>query len=200
MFVSRRSGPFVALLLALSLALTGCGGSKASTTSTSPGGGSTSSSSSAPQTTTSTAASADSGATCPTSNAKGFAKSRFVLHTGEAFGAFHRYLYKPLKAGSFSAGSSGRAKTFIKAGVAVLFIKRQIRLASEDVKANPTLCKAIAAPLSNLGDSISGAVSKLQTGDISGIEQANSSISSIASSSSKNGVTVKENENANLNS
>jgi len=82
----------------------------------------------------------------------------------------------------------------------VLFIKRQIRLASEDVKANPTLCRAIAAQLSNLGDSISGAVSKLKTGDTSGIEQANSSISSIASSSSKNGVTVKENENANLNS
>jgi len=37
---------------------------------------------------------------CPTSNTKSFAKSKFVLHVGLAAGTFHRYLYKPFKAGT----------------------------------------------------------------------------------------------------
>jgi hypothetical protein len=38
--------------------------------------------------------------------------------------------------------------------LAALLVKREIRLASEDVKANPTLCKAIAAPLGKIGDTV----------------------------------------------
>ncbi len=136
---------------------------------------------------------------CPSSNAKNFAKTRFVLHTGEAFGAFHRYLYKPYQAGAFSKGSAGRLKTFLKAGAAALFLKRQVRLASEDVKANPTLCKIIAAPLVKVGDTISAAVSKLKGGDPSGIVAANTNITSIENSSASHGVAVKEDLNPNLN-
>src|SRR5882757_115478 len=84
---------------------------------------------------------------CPASNTIAFAKTKFLAHTGLAFGAFHRYLYKPFQAGTFKKGASGRITAFIKGGLAALFVKREIRLASEDVKANPTLCKAIAAPL-----------------------------------------------------
>jgi len=135
---------------------------------------------------------AAAGTQCPSTNTKNFAKSRFVLHTGEAFGAFHRYLYKPYKAGSFRKGTPGRLKAFVKAGAAALFIKRQVRLATEDVKANPTLCKAVAAPLAKVGDTISGAVSKLKGGDASGITDANTSIDGIKSSSASNGVAVKD--------
>jgi hypothetical protein len=53
-------------------------------------------------------------------------------------------------------------------GLAALFVKREIRLASEDVKANPTLCKAIAAPLGKIGDAVQAAFDKLKTGDASG--------------------------------
>jgi hypothetical protein len=42
---------------------------------------------------------------CPTSNTKSFAKTKFVLHAGLAFGAFHRYLYKPYQAGTFNKGA-----------------------------------------------------------------------------------------------
>ena len=38
----------------------------------------------------------------------------------------------------------------------MLFIKRQVRLATEDAKANPTLCKAITAPLAQIRDTLSG--------------------------------------------
>ncbi len=187
--MSRRTAPVLAVLLALSLLLTGCGASKTTATGTS-----SSQSSSQP----SEGASAGSSGDCPTSNTKSFAKTKFVLHAGLAFGAFHRYLYKPYKNHAFSKGANGRFKTIVKAGAAALFIKREVRLATEDVKANPSLCKAIAAPLAKVGDGISGAVTKLKGGDPSGIEDANSSISSIKDSAAKNGTTVKEDDSASV--
>ncbi len=137
---------------------------------------------------------------CPASNTVTFAKTKFVLHTGLAFGAFHRYLYKPLRAGTFNKGANGRIAAFIKGGLAALFIKREIRLASADVKANPTLCKAIAAPLGRLGDSVQGAFDKLKGGDGSGITSANAQIAGVESTSNKDGVAITENDNPDLTS
>ena len=135
-------------MLSLSL-LAGCksstsaSGTGLATTTQTPAAGSVTGSSSA--------------TSCPTSDTTGFAKTKFVLHTGLAFGAFHRYLYKPFKAGTFQSGAHGRISALVKAGLAALFVKREVRLASEDVKANPTLCKMIAAPLRKVGDKISSA-------------------------------------------
>lgn len=204
--MSRRTPPIVAVLLALSILLTACGGK----TGTSTGTTSSSSSSTQPQPaasvqpSTGAAAGAPSGAAaagtqCPSSNTKNFAKTRFVLHTGEGFGAFHRYLYAPYRAGVFTKPGS-RIKAFVKAGAAALFIKRQVRLASEDVKANPTLCKLVAAPLAKVGNEISGAVTKLKGGDPSGIQDANTSITSIESAAASKGAAVKEDVNPNLTS
>jgi hypothetical protein len=135
--------------------------------------------------------------TCPSSNTVRFAKTKFLAHTGEAFGVFHRYLYKPYRAGTFSSSSTkSKVVAFAKAGVAALFIKRQVRLASEDVRANPTLCKAIAAPLASVGDSITSAVDKLKSGDASGLTAANSAISAIEGSAGKAGDPVTEDPNA----
>lgn len=137
---------------------------------------------------------------CPASNTTSFAKTKFVLHAGLAFGAFHRYLYKPYQAGTFKKGANGRISAFIKGGLSALFIKREIRLASGDVKANPTLCKAIAAPLGKLGDSVSAAFDKLKGGDASGITDANTAISSIEATSQKDGAAITEDENADISS
>lgn len=143
--------------------------------------------------------SAGSGSTdCPTSNTTAFAKTKFVLHSGLAFGAFHRYIYKPLRAGSFQSGSSGRVKTFIKAGLAALFVKREVRLAYEDVKANPTLCKVIAAPLQAVGDKISGAVTALKGGDPSAVTAVESTVQGVESKASSAGTTIQEDANAPL--
>lgn len=137
---------------------------------------------------------------CPATNAVAFAKTKFVAHTGLAFGAFHRYLYKPYQAGTFKKGASGRISAFIKGGLAALFVKREIRLASEDVKANPTLCKAIAAPLGKIGDTVQAALDKLKTGDASGITNANSAVSAVEATSAKDGVAITENDNPDLTS
>ena len=137
-------------------------------------------------------------AQCPTSNTASFAKTKFVLHAGLAFGAFHRYLYKPYQAGTFKSGAHGRISAFLKAGLAALYIKREVRLASADVAANPTLCKAIGAPLRSIGDTIQSAVSKLKGGDASALTAIQTTISSVESKSASNGAAVQENANAPL--
>jgi len=53
-------------------------------------------------------------------------------------------------------------------GLAALFIKREVRLASQDVKANPTLCKAIAAPLARSATASSRRFDKLKSGTPAG--------------------------------
>ncbi|MEH3156522.1 MAG: hypothetical protein PGN29_14695 [Gordonia paraffinivorans] len=147
-----------------------------------------------------TATTSGSTTDCPTSNTTSFAKTKFVAHSGLAFGAFHRYLYKPYEAGTFRKGADGRLTAFAKGGLAALFIKREIRLASEDVKDNPTLCRAIAAPLARIGDTVQTAFDKAKSGDASGIDSVQSAVSSVSDSSKKDGVDITENDNPDLNS
>jgi len=217
---ARRVTAVLALLLAGCLLVAGCG-SKTSTTGTGSGSGTTSSSPAgsspaAPSTSSGSSGSSGSGAAgagsssssasgstdatngCPTSNTTTFAKSKFVLHTGLAFGTFHRYIYKPFKAGQFSSGASGRVATFAKAGATALFAKREIRLASQDVKANPTLCRVLAAPLSKLAATFDALGTKLKHGDTSGVNDANSQIAGISAASAKGGapITERTDENA----
>ena len=115
-----------------------------------------------------------------------------------AFGAFHRYIYKPLRAGQFRSGTPGRFAAFAKAGLAALFIKHEVRLAYEDAKANPTLCKLIAAPLQAVGDKISGAVTALKGGDTSAIGGLEQSVQDVKNKATSNGAAIVENPNAPL--
>ena len=192
----RRGASVLLMMVVALLVLTGCG----PTTSPAAPPAASSAGDAAlpgdPPESSADAAPIDEG--CPTSNTVAFAKTKFVLHTGLAFGAFHRYLYKPLQAGTFKKGASGRISAFIKGGLAALFIKREIRLAAGDVKANPTLCKAIAAPLGKLGDTIQAAFDKLKGGDTSGITDANALVSSVEGTSNKDGVPITENDNPDL--
>ena len=135
---------------------------------------------------------------CPTSNTTNFAKSKFVLHSGLAFGAFHRYLYKPFQAGTFKSGAHGRTLALVKAGAAALFIKREVRLAYEDVQANPTLCKSIGQPLQQIGDKVQDAVDGLKQGNFSPISILEGAISGVESKSSSAGTPIQENDNPSL--
>ena len=195
--MTRRTAPLLAALLTVAVMLSGCGGS--TTNSGAGSNGSIQSQTQPSAVSTGGASSAPTGGAagqCPTSNTKDFAKTRFVLHAAEAFGVFHRYLYKPYRNGAFAKGSSGRIRTFVKAGLAVLFIKRQVRLASEDVQANPTLCNAISAPLSQIRNTLSGAVDQLKSGDTSGIEGLNSVISGVQGSAARHGISVPDSQTA----
>ena len=135
---------------------------------------------------------------CPTANTTNFAKTKLVLHAGLAFGAFHRYLYKPFRAGTFTSGSTlHRTLVIGKAGASALFIKREIRLSIEDVKANPTLCRAIAAPLRTLEATVGDAISQLKHGDTSGLERANAAVAAIEAQAKSAGLSLPEDANAN---
>ena len=184
------------------LVITDCGkGAQNGTASAASASGAASSDSAVPADPSESAAdAAPIDESCPASNTIAFAKTKFLAHTGLAFGAFHRYLYKPFQAGTFKKGASGRITAFIKGGLAALFVKREIRLASEDVKANPTLCKAIAAPLGQIGDTVQNAFDKLKTGDASGITSVNSAVSSVEGTSAKDGDAITENDNPDLTS
>ncbi len=88
-----------------------------------------------------------------------FAKTKFVVHAGIAFGAFHRYIYKPYRAGAFKAGAPGRTKALAKAGASALVVAHEVKAARDAAAGDPTLCK-LTAPL----DSLSGLATTLAPG------------------------------------
>src|SRR5581483_11234934 len=63
-----------------------------------------------------------------------FAKTKFVLHAGLAFGAIHRYIYKPYKQGKFAGGLFHHKLATIKAALAAGFAYHEIRLALNDAR------------------------------------------------------------------
>jgi hypothetical protein len=179
----RLLASLVSLLLIGFLA-TGCGGNPDA-----PGGANA-------QVSSAQAGNSDTAASplgCPSSNTTNFAKTKFVLHTGLAFGAFHRYLYKPFRAGTFQSGAHGRALALVKAGAAALFIKREVRLATEDVKANPTLCRSIGEPLQQIGERAQEAVSGLKSGDFSALSALEDLVGKVESKASSAGTPIQEN-------
>jgi hypothetical protein len=139
-------------------------------------------------------ASAAAGTDCPTKNTKAFAKTRFVTDAGIAFGAFHRWIYKPYKAGSFKPGASGRTKALVKAGAAGLFAANRLNAARKLVDASPLLCKSIKAPLANLTSSLSGLAGKLKSGksDDSEIDNVQKQVEGVRSDSGKAGASITD--------
>ena len=103
-------------------------------------------------------------AACPTSNTRSFAKTRFVADLGGAVVLIRRYLYQPYTAGAFSKGHSGRTVALIKAAATAATVVHLLKNASLNAKANPTLCKLVAAPLSSLTSTVSGLAGSLTGG------------------------------------
>ncbi len=189
-----RGSKLVVLTVVLGvLVLVGCGKSTATSAGSSAGvTSSVAAAGAAGGAGTSASGATTSAGGCPTSNAKSFAKSKFVLHVGLAAGTFHRYLYKPFKAGTFHKGASGRVSGLVKGGATALFDEHEIRQAITDVKANPTLCKVLIAPLSEVADKFTAMKSKVPAGDTTSLDTVNSSLSSISSTSAKDGAPITE--------
>ncbi len=101
---------------------------------------------------------------CPTSNTRSFAKTRFVSDLGGAAFLIRRYLYQPYTQGSFSKGHAGRTVALVKAAATAATVVHLLKNASLNAKGNPTLCKAVAAPLSGLTSTVSGLTGSLHSG------------------------------------
>lgn len=102
-----------------------------------------------------------------------FAKTKFVLHLGLAFGAFHRYIYKPLRQGGFHRGASGRIASFAKAAAAALFVLHEVKLAREDALSDDHL-RPLVNRIDALTAKIGGLGSALKSGTASAASLAGS--------------------------
>ncbi len=161
------------VLVAFALMFAGCGSSSSS--SSSAGGGGSSSA---------------SGST--TTETVHFAKTKFVLHVGLAFGAFHRYVYKPLRAGVFGKPLSHKA-ALVKAALATAFIVHELDVAYTDAQSSPVLTK-LTSPLTALKTKTASLVAGFKAGhyDKAQINSAQSDVASITSQAAGAGAAVKD--------
>lgn len=156
----------LALLLTSVLALSACGSSKSSSSSSAAGGTSTSTTH--------------------------FAKTKFVLHAGLAFGAFHRWIYKPYRAGVLSHPLSHKL-ALLKALAAGAFVIHEVKLARADA-AQSRLLSHVVLPLVALGSSVAAIRAALSHHQVNAaqINSANSSIAAASSASRAAGQPVTE--------
>ena len=163
--------PVCLVLCVFALAVAGCGSSSSSPT---------------------TSAAAAGGTTSATTTTTHLAKTKFVLHAGLAFGAFHRWIYKPAKAGELSHPLEHKLTT-IKAALAAAFVYHELKLALADAQSSPTLSKLVA-PITDLQNKLHGLAGSVKSGgasasDVDGID---STISSIKSQAAAAGQTITE--------
>lgn len=138
-------------------------------------------------TSTTTNAAGQTVVTCHTS----FAKTKFVFHAGLALGAFHRYIYKPYRAGLFKKGAPGRTKALVKAGASALFIYHELKIAAQDARCDGPTLRRLAAPVSSALTAFSSLKGALTAGNLGGISGAGALLSGLTSKANQNGITLK---------
>jgi hypothetical protein len=122
-----------------------------------------------------------------------FAKTKFLLHAGLAFGAIHRYIYKPLRNGALRRGARGRVKVLLKGAAAAVFAVHELRLAHDDALSSDLL-RPVANKVDGLGHKLSGLVSGLKNGSVNPAAILNSSgaADALGSATSGLGVGIKD--------
>jgi hypothetical protein len=153
------------VLVVAAVALAGCGSSSSSTSST---------------------------ATTTASSPSSLNTAKFVLHAGLAFGAFHRYIYKPIKEGKLSSPLSHKL-TALKAAAAAAFMVHEIKGAVANAQGSPALAKLVL-PLSALAAGVKSAVTSAKGGSVSTaqLEEGKAAIESIKSSAASSGASIAE--------
>ena len=184
---SRRKMFFLPLplLLALALLFTGAAacGSKTSTTSSGSNGtssrtGSGSSSGSSGTQSGSTASGATS-ASCASVGSKKIPKTRVLADLGISAGAFHRYIYKPIKSGSFTgATKTKKVVTLVKGAVAAGAIAHFLGNAIDNARSDATLCKYVPN-MTQIKTKLTAMGSQLRGGNTSQVDSTNSSFTDL---------------------
>jgi hypothetical protein len=123
-----------------------------------------------------------------------FAKTKFVLHAGLAFGAFHRYIYKPYKEGKFRSGTSGRKRAFVKAGLAGLFAYHELKVARKDALADDTLRRRLLPLIDRLSDKFSLLAAAFKGGSFNpgDVLAAEGALSALKGQASSDGANIKD--------
>ncbi len=124
-------------------------------------------------------------------------KTRFLLHVGVAYFAFHHWIYNPYKAGSFKSGASGRVKSIVKAGIAALFAVHELKVAYGIANgSHSATLHALVTPINKLTAALQSAGSKFKSSPSSysdaTVQGLNGTASSLASAASKAGYGIKD--------
>jgi hypothetical protein len=94
-----------------------------------------------------------------------FDKTRFVLHLGAAYYAFHRWDLQPFQQGKFSAGAPGRVGNIVKGGLALAFAAHEISVARKvAANSNSPLLKKLDGGLNSLSTEMATIGAKLKGG------------------------------------
>jgi hypothetical protein len=123
-----------------------------------------------------------------------FAKTKFLLHAGLAFGAFHHFIYKPLKSGGLTGGGLfGHKLALVKAGLAGLFAYHEVKLALTDAQSSPLL-RRLVSPLTGLVGLLQSLGTRLKGGkvDPSAIEATNTQVTATDTVSRAAGQVISE--------
>lgn len=172
----RHSGRTLLLvsLVTFGLFIVGCGSSSSSSSS---------------------GAAAVSSSSSTTPNVGRLPTVKFALHAGLAFGAFHRWIYKPLKNGTFSGGILKHKVALVKAGLAGLFAYHELKLAIQDAQASPKLQKLVA-PVTALGDKLKSIGDSAKSGNVdpSTITSTNNDVTSLSGLAKQAGVSISPQE------
>ncbi len=119
---------------------------------------------------------------------------KFIFHAGLAFGAFHHFIYLPFIEGKFTHGGLfSKAKTYVEAGLAALFVYHEVKLALADAQQNKVL-KVLVSPLTAAIGLFATIVSKVKghSLDQSSVSSAAGSVSSIEAAAKQSGSTIAE--------
>ncbi len=132
---------------------------------------------------------------CPTQNTRAFAKTRLVADLGLTAGTFHRYIYKPFKAGAFNKGTHGRILALVKAAATAAADAKLLSNAVKNIQANPTLCNVLYQPMADLATHLSALKSDLASGNLGTIDSAGSVVSGLLAKATSSGLHVTETTN-----
>jgi hypothetical protein len=121
-----------------------------------------------------------------------FAKTKFLLHAGLAFGAFHHFIYLPIKAGDLKHPFLHKL-TLVKAGLAALFVYHELKLAAVDVKSSKIL-STLFSPLTFAAAKLASLKGALTSGSAnpSAITNLNSTLTQIGNTASSKGQSISE--------
>src|ERR1700730_17398130 len=121
-----------------------------------------------------------------------FAKTKFLIHAGLAFGVFHRWIYKPFKKGDFSHPLRHKLAV-VKALAAGLFVIHEVKLARNDAKSSKLLSKVVL-PLTALGGAVALIRSGLKSGHVNStaVNGAEGDVTSAKAASSAAGQPITE--------
>ncbi len=96
-----------------------------------------------------------------------FDKTRFVLHLGAAYFAFHHWDLKPFQQGKFSAGAPGRTANLVKGGLALAFAAHEVLVARKVAQNSKSpLLQKLDGSMNSLSTEMSAIGAKLKGGNL----------------------------------